>query len=417
MKTSVIKKQTWIALGLIAVALLSIVYVLAWAPPTPTADPGSPPEATNDTVRLPARGMPVEFHVGDNDGDPDQDLDPLSVVVSSPPGKGTTTVNLDGSIVYSPGQAYDGEDRFSYEICDSGGLCDRADVNVADRMVLATGQTVRFAVFGDYGDGSDGALEVAALVAELNPDFIVTTRDNSYDNADYETNVGQLYSEYIGAYQGRFGAGSDTNRFFPSLGDHEYSDGGIEPYLDYFTLPGDGVRSTLTSGNERYYDFTIGPVHVFILNVQPQEPDGSTRSSMQAEWLQRTMAESTSAWRLVVSPVPPFSSGDNHGSEPRVQWAYDRWGADAVFSGDDHVYERIVLDGIPYFVSGLGGRSMYGFAEPVAGSEYRYNQSYGVLMVEACDRHLAFAFHSLTDGVIDRFEIGDESCPRGGPLS
>jgi hypothetical protein len=60
---------------------------------------------------------------------------------------------------------------------------------------------------------------------------------------------------------------------------------------------------------------------------------------------------------------------------------------------------------------------MYGFAEPVAGSEYRYNQSYGVLMVEACDRHLAFAFHSLTDGVIDRFENGDESCPRGGPLS
>ncbi|HEU4895091.1 MAG TPA: metallophosphoesterase, partial [Acidimicrobiia bacterium] len=199
--------------------------------------------------------------------------------------------------------------------------------------------------------------------------------------------------------------------------DHEYSDGGIEPYLDYFTLPGDGVQSTMTSGNERYYDVVIGPVHVFVLNVQPQEPDGATRSSLQAEWLQKTMAESKSPWRLVVSPVPPFSSGDNHGSEPRMQWPYDRWGADAVFSGDDHVYERIVLDGLPYFVSGLGGRSMYGFAEPVAGSEFRYNQDFGVLLVEACDDRLAFAFHTLDNGVVDRFEIGDGSCPATGPLS
>ncbi|MGH8915147.1 MAG: metallophosphoesterase family protein, partial [Acidimicrobiia bacterium] len=207
------------------------------------------------------------------------------------------------------------------------------------------------------------------------------------------------------------------NRFFPSLGDHEYSGGGIDPYLEFFTLPGEGVETSGTSGNERYYDIVRGPAHVFVLNVQPQEPDGASPTSIQGRWLQEQLAASTSPWRLVVSATPPFSSGNNHGSDPSVQWPFDEWGVDAVFSGDDHVYERIVHRGLPYFVSGLGGRSIHGFAQPVEGSEARYSEDFGVLMVEACDSSLEFEFHSVSDGIVDRFTLGDASCPRrqGGP--
>ena len=38
----------------------------------------------------------------------------------------------------------------------------------------------------------------------------------------------------------------------------------VKPYFDYFTLP----------GNERYYDFTWGPVHLFALDDIDSEPDG-----------------------------------------------------------------------------------------------------------------------------------------------
>lgn len=280
-----------------------------------------------------------------------------------------------------------------------------------DRLVETTGDSVEFAVFGDYGDAmAPGALAVANLVAAIDPEFIVTTGDNSYDNADYEGNVAQFYSSYLGNYTGTYGSGSATNRFFPSLGDHEYTDGGVDAYLEFFTLPGDGIETSNTSENERYYDVVMGPVHVFVLNVQPQEPDGTSQFSDQARWLRTQLALSTSPWRLVVSATPPFSSGDNHGSDPNVQWPYGGWGADVVFSGDDHIYERISHDGITYFVSGLGGRSMYGFDFPVDGSETRFNADFGVLVVEACDQGMTFSFQTVSQGVVDTSMIGDP-CP------
>jgi hypothetical protein len=401
------------ALVLIALILVFVLSVLLFPPPGPEAPSGAAPVANDDVLSLPTETSPASALVTSNDSDPDGDLDALSLAITRPPDAGTARVDLEGSIVYSPDRVFEGSDELEYEVCDTDSNCARATVTVRVRPVELSGSTVRFAMFGDYGDHSEGAVRVAALVDRLDPDFIVTTGDNSYDVPDYDLNVGSLYSDYVGSYQGGNGIGAQTNRFFPALGDHEYSDGGIEPYLEFFNLPGDRIETSGTSGNERYYDFVMGPAHFFILNVQPQEPDGMSPSSRQGRWLQDQLAASTSPWRLVVSPVPPFSSGNNHGSDPSVQWPYDEWGADAVFSGDDHVYERIVLDGLPYFVSGLGGRSMYGFGPPVEGSEARYADDFGVLIVEACDSGLGFEFHSISDEIVDRFAVGDGFCPSG----
>jgi len=409
-----IRPTTWVGLSVAGLTVVALVYVLLWAPGPPAAPQGAPPMTTDDEVHLVAEGRPLTVDVVGNDTDPDEDLDPLTVTISESPDEGTTSINLDGTIEYTPGPDFDGEDVFGYRVCDSTALCESAQVTVLARVVAMSGDSVRFAVFGDYGDGlAPGAAAVSQLVSRLQLDFIVTTGDNSYDNADYEANVGQFYSGFIGNYTGTHGPGSPVNRFFPSLGDHEYTDGGVDAYLEYFTLPGEGVPSTNTSGNERYYDIVMGPVHVFLLNVQPQEPDGSSQFSDQAAWLQAQLALSNSPWRLVVSPIPPFSSGDNHGSDPIVQWPYGVWGADAVFSGDDHIYERIHREGVDYFVSGLGGRSMYGFDVPVEGSEVRYNEDFGVLVVEACDEGMTFSFQTVSKGVVDQFVAGSE-CGSGG---
>jgi hypothetical protein len=401
------------ALMLLALALFFVASLLLYPPPAPLATSSTPPVANDDVIFLPTEASPASAVVTSNDSNQDGDLDPLSVAITRAPRSGTARVDLDGSIVYSPAEEFAGSDDLEYEVCDSEGNCARANVVVRVRPVEVSGSTVRFAVFGDFGDNSAGARRVAALVNRLDPDFIVTTGDNSYDFPDYDLHVGNLYSDYVGSYRGVHGNGAPVNRFFPALGDHEYSDGGIDPYLEFFTLPGDRIETTGTSGNERYYDFVVGPAHFFVLNVQPQEPDGTTPRSPQGQWLQQQLAASTSPWRLVVSAIPPFSSGNNHGSDPSMQWPYDEWGADAVFSGDDHVYERIVHDGLAYFVSGLGGRSMYGFDPPVEGSEVRYADEFGVLIVEACDSRLVFEFHSISDRIVDRFALGDGSCALG----
>ncbi|HEX9615981.1 MAG TPA: metallophosphoesterase [Anaerolineales bacterium] len=256
---------------------------------------------------------------------------------------------------------------------------------------------VRFAVIGDYGWGEQGAADVAALVKSWQPDFIITTGDNNYPIGSRETidkNVGQFYQEYIHPYTGEYGPGAEVNRFFPSLGNHDWDSEQAQPYLDYFTLP----------GNERYYDFVWGPVHLFSLNGDSREPDGVGSSSDQAAWLQDRLVASTAPWQVVYTHQSPYSSGA-HGSVLWMRWPFQEWGADVLLSGHDHSYERVILDGFPYIINGLGGGPIYGFKTPVEGSQVRYNEDYGAMLVEADELHVQFQFISRGGQVIDTFEL------------
>ena len=258
-------------------------------------------------------------------------------------------------------------------------------------------QNVRFAVIGDYGSGSEAESEVADLVKSWAPDFIITTGDNNYPDGESETideHVGQFFHEFITPYQGSYGEGSHENRFFPSLGNHDWHSPGAEPYLDYFTLP----------GNERYYDFERGPVHFFVLDSDSREPDGVGRSSQQAAWLQSHLAASTSPWKIVYFHHAPYSSG-MHGPVDWMQWPFADWGADVVLSGHDHTYERISRDGIQYFVNGLGGMSKYLFFGVIEGSQVRYNDDYGAMLVEADQDMVILKFINRQNEVIDTIQL------------
>jgi len=94
---------------------------------TPVDDP---PVANDDTASVAEDGS-VTINVPGNDSDPDGDLDLTSVTVISQPANGAVTVNpITGAITYEPDANFDGTDTFSYEICDSEGVCDTATVTV-----------------------------------------------------------------------------------------------------------------------------------------------------------------------------------------------------------------------------------------------------------------------------------------------
>jgi hypothetical protein len=266
-------------------------------------------------------------------------------------------------------------------------------------------EVVRFAVIGDYGLAGRPEADVAALVKSWDPDFIVTTGDNNYPRGAAETidrNIGQYYHEFIHPYQGRYGVGATSNRFFPVLGNHDWATPGARPYLEYFALP----------GNERYYDFVWGPVHLFAMDSDFREPDGVTWDSKQAAWLRARLATSRSPWKLVCMHHPPFSSGP-HGSTVALQWPYAEWGATAVLAGHDHTYERILRDGFPYFVNGLGGNGIYRFKTAVPGSQIRYNADFGAMLVEASHDAITFQFISRKGMIVDIYSIhrsGGDRC-------
>lgn len=268
-----------------------------------------------------------------------------------------------------------------------------------------TNPGIRFAVVGDYGLAGQAEADVAALVDSWNPDFITTVGDNNYNLGEASTidaNIGQYFHQYIGHYSGGYGPGAASNNFYPAPGNHDwYSPDGLQPYLDYFTLP----------GNERYYTFTRGPVQFFMLDSDANEPDGITSTSTQAAWLQTQLANSTAPWKLVHLHHAPYSSA-KHGSQTTLQWPYRQWGASAVLAGHDHTYERLFIDGLPYFVNGLGGKSLYSFGTPVAGSHVRYRDDYGAMLVEASDTCLTFQFINRQKAIIDTFTQRNDLTPQ-----
>jgi tartrate-resistant acid phosphatase type 5 len=256
---------------------------------------------------------------------------------------------------------------------------------------------VRFAVIGDYGAGGQAEQDVANLVKSWKPDFILTVGDNNYPVGAAETidwRIGAFYHEFIYPYKGALGRGADRNRFFPTLGNHDWNTDQAQAYLDYFTL----------EGNERYYDFVWGDVHFFALDSDYREPDGVTLGSRQALWLQNGLAESKSIWKLVYMHHPPFTSG-KRGPVEWLRWPFKEWGADAALFGHDHFYERLSIDGFPYFINGLGGGGIYDFGQIAEGSQVRYNADYGAMLVVADPRQVTFQFINRSNEEVDSYQI------------
>jgi cytolysin (calcineurin-like family phosphatase)/predicted phosphodiesterase len=244
---------------------------------------------------------------------------------------------------------------------------------------------------------------VAALVKSWQPDYVLTVGDNNYPRGDAETideNIGQFYSDFIGNYRGKFGAGSRENRFFPAIGNHDWAPKvGWQAHVDYFTLP----------GNERYYTLQRGPLDIIILNSDGNEKDGVTTGSKQHQWFEEQIKQAAAPLRVVVFHHPPYSSGE-HGNNPKLDWKFPQYGVDVVLSGHDHNYERIVKDGVQYIVNGAGGASIRKFGKKIVPeSVVRFTDKYGAMLGEveqtATHAKLRLSFHTTTGTEIDHIEI------------
>ncbi|MEQ8767338.1 MAG: metallophosphoesterase [Planctomycetota bacterium] len=264
-------------------------------------------------------------------------------------------------------------------------------------------RALRFAVIGDYGEAGAAEAAVAEVVHRFDPDLVITAGDNNYPvgaAATIDQNIGQYYARYIGSYLGSYGSGILGNRFFPTLGNHDWLTPGAAPYLAYFTLP----------GNERYYDVRRGPLHLFAIDSDPHEPDGIDAASVQAIWLQNALAASSAPFKVVAFHHTPYSSAE-HGSNKTLQWPFKAWGADLILAGHDHTYERIEIGGLPILVDGLGGRSRYAFEPTIFGSQARFNAADGPLLGWIEEDRMTIQFVTTTGFVMDTTTIVPSAIP------
>ncbi len=270
--------------------------------------------------------------------------------------------------------------------------------------------TTTFALIGDFGVNDSNEQNVADIVAAHGAAFVVTVGDNIYGSSDYPTYVGDYYGAYIG---------KTPKQFFPALGNHDLDDVcGSDcdtGYLNYFgpTLPGPGVASSNTSGSNHYYDFIEGQVHFFMLDTEHIASTSTPNTSgVQYLWLESALQASNSPYNIVIVPQTPYSSSalhqgvgpDGGASLEYLQWPFEAWGATAVFSGDEHNYERLMRDDnsdgteLPYIVTGNGGRVLAGFDSPaVTGSQTRLEE-HGAVIVTVDSSGITFDEYTVGGG-------------------
>lgn len=263
----------------------------------------------------------------------------------------------------------------------------------------ARAQSVRFAIIGDYGTDDAPQAAVADRVKLSNPDSIFTVGDNNYflggGIADWDRTQGKYYGDFIkypaGSGSAYAGNGVTTNRFFPALGNHDW-DAGIAEYTDYFELP----------GNERYFSVVKGPVEFFILDSDIREPDGRTTGSTQFNWAHNAIQSSSARWQVVLFHHPAYSYGP--GTETtEMRWPFAVWGADAVVSGHIHNMQRMTAGGLPYYVSGTGGRPLTNApASPSGATGLFYDDAhFGFLQLDASTSSMTFRFIDTDGNVLD----------------
>lgn len=252
----------------------------------------------------------------------------------------------------------------------------------------------RYAIVGDMAE-TTAFNTVSAMMESWNPAHIISAGDNNNnDDADLEGTIGAKFHEWMSPYLGSMGAGSTTgNRFWPVLGNHDW-DGGLTNYTNYFTLP----------NNERYYSVQLGEVEWFMMDSDTREPSGTSSTSTQAIWLQNALAASTATWQIVVFHHPAYSSASTP-DNTYMRWPFQQWGADAIMSGHDHLYERLNVDGMPAFIVGTGGAGLHEFGAIDSHSVVRNDSIYGAMQLDASTTSLAFKYYKSDGSLYDSITL------------
>jgi len=259
--------------------------------------------------------------------------------------------------------------------------------NALDIKLPLQQNSVRFAVIGDSGTGDREQYEVAremeAYREAVKFDFVIMLGDNIYGShspRDFD-------KKFEAPYKSLLDAGV---KFYASLGNHD--DPNVESLYKPFNM-----------GGKRYYAFRKGEVAFFALDSNYMDPK-------QLDWLDQNLKSSQGTWKICFFHHPLFNDGRHHGPDidlrSQLLPLFERYGVNAVFSGHEHVYERIKPENnIYYFVLGNSGKLMthdfHASGERVKG----FDTDRTFMIVEIAGDKLYFQVISRSGETIDSGEL------------
>src|SRR6266581_9434645 len=200
-------------------------------------------------------------------------------------------------------------------------------------------KSVRFAVIGDSGTGFKQQFEVGRQMADCRQEFpfdsVLMLGDNLYGDqtpVDFQRKFEEPYKTLLDA----------GVKFYASLGNHDN--------------PNQRFYKPFNMGEKRYYNFKNGNAEFFALDSTYMDPT-------QLDWIQQKLRDSNAAWKICYFHHPLYSNGKHHGADVDLRSLiaplFEKYGVNAVFSGHEHIYERLnPVHGIYYFILGNSGQLM-----------------------------------------------------------
>ena len=243
--------------------------------------------------------------------------------------------------------------------------------------------SIRFAVIGDSGTGHREQYQVAAEMElyqrKVGFDFVIMLGDNIYGGHrpdDFRRKFELPYHDLL-----------DLGvKFYASLGNHD------DPNDERLYKP-------FNMGGQRYYTFTRGDAEFFVLDSNYMDPK-------QLSWLEQNLQKSKAKWKISYFHHPLYSNGGTHGSDLDLRShlvpLFKRYEVNGVFSGHEHVYERIrPEDSIHYFILGNSGKLVTHDFRSSKEMERGFDTDRAFMLVEIAGDEMYFQTISRTGYTID----------------
>jgi 3',5'-cyclic AMP phosphodiesterase CpdA len=258
----------------------------------------------------------------------------------------------------------------------------RATPAVDETALPARPESIKFAVIGDNGTGDKPQYDVAQQMSTAHEAFpfdrVVMLGDNMYGRQDAQDFVTKFREPYSPLLQ-------KGVLFFASLGNHDNQSNRAYPP---FNMNG-----------QRYYSYAEKNTRFFVL-------DSNQMDAAQLAWIENTLKSSSDAWKICYFHHPIYSDAGRHGSDVQLRVVLEpllvRYGVSVVFSGHDHVYERIKPQkGITYFVAGSSGELRKGDVKPSPMTAAYFDQDQAFMLVEVVGDDMFFQARSRTGRTVD----------------
>ena len=250
--------------------------------------------------------------------------------------------------------------------------------------------SLKFAVIGDNGTGERPQYEVGQQMANARAtfafDLVIMLGDNMYGGqrpADFVRKFEQPYAPLLAA----------GVKFQASLGNHDRVENvSYQPF---------------NMNGQRYYSYVRNNVRFLAL-------DSTLMDAKQIAWIEATLQDAREEWKICYFHHPLYSNAERHGASVelrlRLEPIFNRRGVDVVFSGHDHVYERLKPQkGIAYFVSGAAGQLRRGNMSPSEQTAAYFDQDQSFMLVEIAGAELSFQAISRTGKTVDSGVIRNET--------